>query len=202
MKRKPNTPITTVRTGTGDAGTTFLRTPGISKSDPIVDFVGDLDEACAALGRVEIGFDFGSVEECNIQHNLSKLFSKTIVLMFEIGAMVHSSTAKDMYLEETIETYCSDVESVIDKMIEKDLLDPLEGFIIPNQENGDLFLARAIVRRCERSAIKAGEMDFVKLLNVASDFLFVLSWYTTHYYEQWTGFSKKSDSAKEGSPIL
>ena len=44
MKRKPNIAINKIRTATGDTGTTYLREPGLPKSDALVDFVGDLDD--------------------------------------------------------------------------------------------------------------------------------------------------------------
>ena len=81
MKKKPTTPITKIRTGTGDKGTTYLRHPDLPKSDSLVDFVGDLDEANSAI----------SMAVAQVGHNgmADDLFSCQHAL-FDIGAGVHT----------------------------------------------------------------------------------------------------------------
>ena len=190
MKKKPTNPLTKIRTGTGDQGTTFLKKPGVMKTHPNVAFVGDLDEACAALGLCEIGFIYGvSGDETDFQAELYNAFHDTIRACFMIGAMVHSDTAKEKHfkkLEELIAVY----EKLLQDAIDNESVEELEGFIIPNNENGDLMLARTIIRRCERSAIAAEQWEFVPVLNAMSDFIFLVAWYSTRYFEQWKGFEE------------
>ena len=189
MKRKPTNPITNIRTGSGDLGYTFFKQPSVSKNDPLIHFIGDLDEACAAFGRCEIGFDFGGNDEIELQNKMSDLITNTLEVFFMIGGMTHSDDAKKKHFQK-LDTYVEDVERVMSAAVESGFLEPLNGFIIPNEENGDLMLARAVIRRAERSAVAAGQYDFVKVLNAMSDFTFLLTWYTSHFYEEWTGFTE------------
>ena len=191
-KKKAKNPITKVRTGTGDDGTTFLKVQGVSKTSPAVDFVGTLDEACAAMALCELTFDFGSASEADIQRELDVLFQKSIKAFFMMGAMVHSEEAKTKHLPK-LENLRMRLDAAMKDVIDNEFVDPLDGFIVPNPENAQLFLARAIVRRAERDAIHAGEMELVPFLNTLSDFIFVVSWHISHYYETWTGFVEDED---------
>ena len=194
-KRKPTNPLTVIRTGTGDSGTTFLRTPGIPKDDALVDFVGTLDEACAALALCEIGFDFGSSEEYVIQQEFGRLFHKAVESFFIIGALVHSPESKLEHLSK-LEKIQNDMEEVMRQVVDGEYVDPLSGFIVPNEENADLFLARAIIRRAEREAVRCNETDFISYLNTLSDFIFVLSWYESRFYETWDGLNAPTETDK------
>ena len=193
MKRKSKNPLTTIHTGTGNKGTTYLKGPGLSKADPLVDFIGTLDEAAAALGRCEVSFSFGSSKECDSQIKMNSLLEQAIEVFFEIGAMVHSTEAKKNHYTDLL-VFQAEVEALMKEVIDNEYVDPLEGFIIPDEENGDLMLARAVIRRAEREAVKCGEMDFVPILNVLSDFIFVVVWSTCHYYREWKGFSVPSSA--------
>lgn len=188
-KRKPKNPITKVRTGSGDSGTTYLREPGIPKTDPLVDFVGTLDETCAAMAMCELSFDFGSAEEADIQRELDVIYSDVVKAFFMIGAMVHSEEAKANHLHRLDELQVR-MEDSMSAIVEGGYVDPLDGFIVPNPENADLFFVRAVVRRCEREAIRADQMEFVPFLNTLSDFIFTVSWHISHYYETWSGFGE------------
>jgi cob(I)alamin adenosyltransferase len=175
MKRKPNIVINKVRTGTGDTGTTYLREPRLPKSDALVDFVGDLDEANAALGA--------AADETHCTTSLQDV-------LFAIGAGVHTTDAKRfMQIEHRLEDALNAVEQ---QMVESSAgLAPLEGFIYADSETAPLMLARAVVRRAERSAIKADQQWAVPALNAMSDLLFVLAWQkassSSMSIPQWTG---------------
>ena len=187
QKRKPKTPLTSIRTGSGDKGLTFLQQPGVSKASPIVDFVGTLDEACAALACCELGFDFGSSEEADLQLKVNQIFSEAIESFFVIGALVHSPSRLESNIWE-LDLVTQKMTTIINEVTANpDLVEPLEGFIIPNSENGDFMLARAVIRRAERLAVASDQMWAVPFLNTLSDFVFIIVWMSTHFYKVWRG---------------
>ena len=191
MKRKPKNPIHKIRTGTGDAGTTFLRSPGVSKSDPLVQFAGDLDEASAALGFVEIDRSTISCDTIDMQLTMKQMLDATRSVLFQIGAMIHSETAREerqSELDQYVDAIAAGLAFVINMAGEASLLVPLEGFIVPNKSNAAEMMARSIVRRAERSAVSSDCIWAVPALNSMSDFLFLIAWHNTTPMEQWTGF--------------
>ena len=179
MKKKPTNPITKIRTGTGDKGTTYLRHPDLPKSDSLVDFVGDLDEANSAI----------AMSVTQVQHNgmADDLFTCQRAL-FDIGAGVH--TTDDMTFEK-VSVYLSRFVSLMEYQMECIRADnefvELNGFIYPTCDNATIMFARAVVRRAERSAVKADCGWAVPALNVMSDYLFLVSWYHSDDADQWCG---------------
>ena len=189
-KRKPKNPISKVRTGTGDSGITYFRGMELRKDDALIEFVGTLDEACAALALCDIGFDIASSgKEAELQRKIRGVFEDIIKKFFVIGALVHSPKEKPGYFIEVEELQLR-MEDIMNEIVDGEYVEPLEGFIIPNLENADLFFARTVVRRLERTAIRVGETDFIPYLNTLSDFIFTISWYTSHFYEVWTGLKQ------------
>lgn len=188
MKQKPKNPITIVRTGYGDKGYTYLRQDGISKASTLVDFVGDLDEACSTLGYVEPRHTFTSCEIVDTLLSIEDAIFLTKKVLFQIGAMVHSNEVK----EDVLNDYCEKITDVIKHTVtffkDSGIIDELEGFIFPSEENVNEMFSRAVIRRAERSAVKADCLWAVPALNAASDFLFVIAWYNSENIEQWTGF--------------
>jgi len=194
MKRKPHNPITKIRTGTGDNGTTFLSEPDVLKCGHLVEFVGDLDESCAWLGFCDVSFDMcfeGSTTEFDYHKKLFDHYEKSKEILFVIGAMVHSENARTEH-SSLLDEYVDNTTNLLNLIIEDEHvnIEPLEGFIIPNNENGELMIARAVIRRAERHAVSANCLWAVPTLNVMSDFLFFLVWYSSHYFEQWKGIGK------------
>ena len=179
-KRKPTNPITKIRTGNGDSGSTFFKNQLYWKTDPHVQFVGDLDEACAFLGQVTSP-DFDMT-------GFNKNLTRSQHVLFEIGAMVHSENALEKYLSR-LEDYVRELSKFMDGFLSEVDLPELQGFIIPNTRNGSAMIARAVIRRAERSAVKANCMWAVPALNIMSDFLFLVSWYQDAT-KQWTGFDQ------------
>lgn len=189
-KRKPKNPISKVRTGTGDSGITYFRGMELRKDDALIEFVGTLDEACTALALCDIGFDIASSgKEAELQRKIRRVFEDVIKTFFVVGALVHSPKERNGYMIE-VEELQARMENIMDEIIDGEYVEPLEGFIIPNLENADLFFARTVVRRLERTAIRANETDFIPYLNTLSDFIFTISWYTSRFFESWTGLKK------------
>jgi cob(I)alamin adenosyltransferase len=177
MSRKPKKVITKVRTGTGDAGTTFLREPKLFKSDALVDFVGDLDESSAALGMC-----------LNNQAVASEIF-KCQEILFCLGAATHTKDdAKREAYEVRLAEFVDFAEQAITDLQEySPFVKELDGFIFPNSSNANLMFARAVVRRAERSAVKCDLIFAVPALNVMSDLIFTMAWVLYPDYTTWTG---------------
>ena len=171
-----------IYTRTGDDGTTGLvdgsRTP---KTDPRMAAIGDVDEANSAIGVAIVALGAGTLVEAltRIQND-----------MFDLGADL--ATPGDDFApgEMTLRVVPAQVawlEQEIDAMNAH--MPPLTSFILPGGTAGAaaVHLARAIVRRAERSAVAAGERasvahgainpQAIAYLNRLSDFLFVAARY-------------------------
>lgn len=181
-KRKPTHPITKIRTGNGDSGSTFFKNKLYWKTDPQVQFVGDLDEACAFIGQVPSDFLELTMADFNV------VLTQCQHILFEIGAMTHSEDALEKHLGR-LQNYVTELSSFMDKTLSDINLPELQGFIVPTALNCKAMIARAVIRRAERSAVKANCMWAVPALNIMSDFVFMVSWYQDAS-KQWTGFEK------------
>lgn len=185
IKRKPRNPISVIRTGNGDSGSTFFKNQLYWKTDPQDQFVGDLDEACAFLGQVQ-SLDFDAP-------GFTKMLNRSQEVLFEIGTMTHSEEALSNHLRN-LENYVASLSSFMNNFLAEVDLPELHGFIIPTPQNSTARIARAVIRRAERSAVKANCMWAVPALNIMSDFLFLVSWYQDSS-KQWVGFNKSDFSA-------
>lgn len=181
MKRKPNNPITKIRTGNGDGGLTYFRGSNIPKSDPLVEFIGNIDESCAFLGKL------------NHEKYTVNIIKNSIIILFEIGAMTHSPDAleKNKY---RLNEYVIRVESYMKEYIANNQLVELNGFIIPDNWNADAMIARTIIRKTERSAVVAKLTWAVPALNIMSDFLFLYAWIRSDHSRQWIGFTEETEN--------
>ena len=182
MKRKPKNPITSVRTGMGNSGNTFFRGGMMSKDHELIEFVGAIDEACAFLGKLN-----------------SPGIDKYQTMLFELGAMTHSENALNDF-GENLKTYVTTIASHIENAIKNEGLEELRGFIIPTPVNADAMIARAVIRRAERSAVRAGLTWAIPLLNAFSDYLFVISW-KLDATNQWTGFIPETKEEITDVPV-
>jgi len=158
-----------IYTRTGDDGTTGLVDGSrVSKADPRMAAIGDVDEANSAIGVARAAIGPGSLSEmlARIQNDL-----------FDLGA--------DFATPHTIEgglrilpQQVTWLEERIDHL--NAALDPLTSFVLPAGEPGAaaLHLARAVTRRAERTAVAAAAQvplgaEALAYLNRLSDLLFV-----------------------------
>ena len=161
--------LTKIYTRTGDRGTAGLVDGSrVSKSSLRMAAIGDVDEANAAIGCAiaELKDDAAKSQLLRIQNEL-----------FDAGADV----ATPGNVEGALRVIASQVERLegeIDAMNAS--LDPLTSFILPSGSRAvsSLHLARAIVRRAERSAVALNEAEplnphLLAYLNRLSDHLFV-----------------------------
>ena len=166
-----------IYTRTGDDGTTGLVDGSrVSKADPRMAAIGDVDEANSAIGLAVIALGGGAAAGAltRIQNDL-----------FDLGADLATPGDDFAPSEMTLRIVPEQVarlEAEIDAM--NDTLAPLTSFILPggSAAGAALHLARAITRRAERTAIAAGETvplnpAALAYLNRLSDYLFVASRY-------------------------
>ena len=103
--------------------------------------------------------------------------------------MTHSITALESY-KNNLDEYTKIVIEYINTTIAENKLPPLSGFIIPTKLNADIMIARAIIRRVERRAVRAKLTWTIPFLNAFSDYLFILAW-QQDCSKQWSGFKEK-----------
>lgn len=169
--------MTRLYTGLGDDGTTGLFMGGrVSKSDPVVDAVGTLDEAVAALGlaRAELmGTETGELV-LTIQRQL-----------FVVAADVAANPVHRDRLEGQLSAVTPEmtawVEQAIDRLVAERPLRPV--FVVPGttRASAALDLARTAIRRAERrlcdlaAAGRPPSADALTYVNRASDLVYVLA---------------------------
>lgn len=164
-----------IYTRTGDDGTTGLVDGSrISKSDSRMAAIGDVDEANSAVGVAiaALGEESFAAMLRRIQNDL-----------FDLGADLATPGEDFTPGEMTLRIVPSQVERLereIDRM--NAALDPLRSFILPggNTSAAAVHLARAIVRRAERTAVRAAaevslNPQALAYLNRLSDHLFVMA---------------------------
>jgi cob(I)alamin adenosyltransferase len=158
-----------IYTRTGDDGTTGLVDGSrVSKADPRMAAIGDVDEANSAIGVARAAVGPGGLSEmlARIQNDLFDL-GADLATPIEIHGALRIVPGQIDWLEERIDHLNA-------------ALDPLTSFILPAGEPAAaaLHLARAVVRRAERTTVAAaahvalgtGPLTY---LNRLSDLLFV-----------------------------
>ncbi len=157
-----------IYTRSGDAGeTSMLSGERVSKSDPHIVAVGDLDELSVALGFARLSYPNRQNVLKSIQQDLYKL-----------SASVSYSGDKDFDQFKLPIDAVKKLEFLIDEI--SDALPPLKDFIYPGQSEAScrLHFARVVARRVERGliALPAGKRDeAIKYVNRLSDLMFVLA---------------------------
>ena len=157
-----------IYTRTGDAGETGLVDGSrVSKADPRMAAIGDVDEANCAIGVA-----LPAIDDETARQMLARIQNE----LFDLGADLATPGDTEGALRILPEQVAR-LEREIDRMNED--LEPLTSFILPGGAKGaaELHLARAVVRRAERVAVGAAGLSPVALtyLNRLSDHLFVLA---------------------------
>ena len=158
-----------IYTRTGDAGTTGLVDGSrVAKNDARMAAIGDVDEANSAIG-VAIA---SSLPEA-IRQELSLIQNDLFDLGADLATPGEDFTPSPMTLR-IVAAQVERLERAIDALNAD--LEPLTSFILPGGTAASLHLARAIVRRAERSAVAVVpgvNPQALAYLNRLSDFLFV-----------------------------
>ena len=165
-----------VTTGTGDAGYTgLLGEQRVPKYDPRPDTFGTVDEATSALGLARAITNDPKVKEIIYQ-----IQQELYLLMGELATTPENY--EKMGLRMTIE-HVQRLEQV-EEQLKREVEIPNK-FIIPGDtpDGAALDLARTIIRRAERMAVKLlhdeviQNSEVVRYLNRLSDLIFILARY-------------------------
>ena len=158
--------LSKITTRTGDAGQTGLGDGSrVSKNDPRIGALGDVDELNSALGLLAAEPLPDDVREALvlIQHQLFDLGGELSIPGYRLVTETHVAR-----LEELVAHYNAD-------------LPPLKEFILPGGTRAAALthLARAICRRAERSVVALADPQAATpqgqvYLNRLSDLLFIL----------------------------
>ncbi|TKD52136.1 cob(I)yrinic acid a,c-diamide adenosyltransferase [Sphingomonas baiyangensis] len=166
-----------IYTRTGDTGTTGLVDGSrVSKADPLIAAIGDVDEANSAIGVALAGID-----DAAIGVMLGRIQNE----MFDLGADLATPWNPDAHPDAALRVTPHQVaalEADIDRLNGE--LEPLSSFILPGGSPvaASMHLARAIVRRAERAMVSAGAGNTLNpaaltYINRLSDLLFILARY-------------------------
>lgn len=169
--------LTKIYTKTGDDGTTGLLFGGrVSKADALVDAYGDVDEAVSALGVARAACD---------DQELAALLLRLQRGLFVVAADLAANPRRRERLEPGISlvdaSLVDELERTIDRLVAGRPLRPV--FVVPgvNPVSAALDLARAVLRRAERHAVRAAtgghevSPHVVAYLNRLGDLLYVLA---------------------------
>jgi len=159
---------TKIYTKGGDAGeTSMLSGERVSKADPHIASVGDLDELSVALGFARLAYPKRGNELKDIQQKL-----------YQLSAMVSYTGAKHAERFKLEAGAVDALEKIID--VVQASLPPLKDFIYPGQTGAGCWMhqARVVARRVERnlSLLPKYKRDAaIPFINRLSDLLFVLA---------------------------
>ena len=164
-----------IYTRTGDGGETGLADGSrIAKEHPLSQAIGDVDEANSALGVALL-----HVDDAEARSMIGGVQNELFDLGADLATPAEDFTPNAMTLR-VVQEQIDRLEREIDRMNAK--LQPLTSFILPGGGGGSahLHVARAIVRRAERSTVAASRhMPLNPLariyLNRLSDHLFVMA---------------------------
>ena len=166
-----------IYTRTGDSGDTGLVDGSrVSKADPRIAAIGEVDEANGAIGLVML----------HLGGEARAMLARIQNELFDLGADL-ATPGEDFAPGETnlriVSGQIARLEREIDKMNAQ--LEPLKSFILPGggAAAAYLHLARSIVRRAERAAVAAARSVSLNPLaltyiNRLSDHLFVMARWT------------------------
>lgn len=164
-------------TGTGDQGATDLLGDRVSKSDPIIEVLGALDEATSSIGNGRAHASNGELKSwlMETQHDLYRIMAE-LAFTDEIRPdSYHFDSGRVAWLEQ-----------ITDEIGARVQLPP--HFVLPGDTVpcAALDVARTVVRRAERRAVdlmsigKLGNPEIIRYLNRLSSLLFIGARYEDH----------------------
>ena len=150
-----------IYTKKGDTGfTSLFDCTRISKSSDLIDLIGDLDELNSFIGLI----------------NSIEIIPDIQVWIFDLSTIIANPKHKYLFDEDLFNITL--IETEIDRLT--GLLPKLNNFILPS---GNIHVARAISRRCERKLVSIIDKyihipaNCLVFLNRLSDYLFTLARY-------------------------
>jgi cob(I)alamin adenosyltransferase len=165
-----------VTTGTGDAGYTgLLGSERVAKYDPRPDTFGTVDEATSALGLAR-----ATTQDPKVKEIIYRIQNELYLLMGELATTPENYEKMGLRMTADHVQWLEQVEESLKQEVEIP-----NKFIIPGDtlDGAALDLARTIIRRAERMAVKLlhdgviqnGEV--IRYLNRLSDLIFILARY-------------------------
>jgi len=153
----------------GDDGTTSIGKDRVSKDSPIIEFLGDIDEAAAFIGYAIIKSEWQDIREdlMKVQEDLFRIGQEIL------GKKEYKITEDDInWMEKRIVEYRKETG-------------PVKLFILPNGSETAvvLHISRTIIRRLERDFIKLKKKEEITInnnniliyLNRLSSLLFIMA---------------------------
>lgn len=164
-------------TGKGDQGTTDLLGDRVAKNDPIVELLGDLDEATSSIGNGRTHATDTEVKTklMEAQHDLYRI-------MAELAFTDEIRPESFNFGADRVEW----IETTTDALGTRFTLPP--HFILPGDTipGAALDVARTVVRRAERTAVdvqangRLSNEEILRYLNRLSSLLFIAARYEDH----------------------
>ena len=160
--------LTKIYTRGGDAGETSLGDGSrVPKTDPRIGAGGDVDELNSVLGWALAAADAGP------RVHLERIQNELFDLGADVSVPFTEGDGKLRVTQEQIDRLERDCDEA------NATLEPLKSFVLPGggEYAARLFLARAVCRRAERSAlgVTGASPLVVAYLNRLSDLLFILA---------------------------
>lgn len=165
-----------VTTGTGDTGYTgLLGAERVAKYDPRPDTFGTVDEATSALGLAR-----AATRDPKVKDIIFQIQQELYLLMAELATPPENY--EKMGFRMTVE-HVKGLEAVEETL--KQEVEIPNKFVIPGDtlDGAALDLARTVIRRAERKAVKLlhdgviENSEVVRYLNRLSDLVFILARY-------------------------
>ncbi len=176
----------------GDDGRTALRAGArLSKDDGRIALLGDLDESQAALGVARAECEPGSAEDSQLLE-----LERDLWLVMADVALPRERLVAEGKVEAAM---VARLEARIDELRGALALSP--NFSVPgaNRRSAALDLARAVVRRAERSAVAAGvDGTLLAYLNRLSDLCWALARHAEGGGEHRVHRSRPAAAANDG----
>jgi len=165
-------------TGRGDNGTTRINIHSsiISKNDPCVELIGNIDELNASVGECIHNYE-------DIPQIVTILTDVQSLLMKMMAIIPCRYTDNEDNVDFDPKEELRIIEGTID--IISDQLKPIANFVYPQHEGCYANTARTIARRCERSLVHPKFEDkfasLIPIFNRLSSLFFVIMRYVNAY---------------------
>ncbi len=171
-----------IYTGHGDLGkTNTLSGARPSKSSPLIELNGSIDEVSASIGYLSSLINKSLGGRNNLEYAKAELKNLNWIqnALYHIGIEISSDFSK-IYIDKNV---VQSLESKIDRLDQR--MDPLTEFILYSGTAPASYaqMTRAIVRRCERdyvtllNGLNAEVPQSYIFMNRLSDYFFVLARY-------------------------
>ena len=170
-------------TGKGDGGKSFIGGKKISKTNPLFELLGSLDELDSWLGltKVEAEKVFSKKRgKIDVARALENFQNSLFIIQAVVSAIVFRTDKREKELSRSKVRELEQIIRQVDRVVPA-----INKFIIPGGSElpARLDFARTLARRAEREAVKCHlrhkiSLEILKFLNRLSSALFALARYS------------------------